>query len=119
MYIQKFSETANMLNVASPRYEVFFEDKNADKPTHSLTHYSPPFFCVCVFSQAMSNTAILMYQDQKHDTTEKLVLTERHFTFEMRRKSCCAGATCHQSKGVLLFGSTFKKILYIVSYNDF
>lgn len=54
MYIHKFSETANMLNVAFQRYEVFFEDKNADKPIHSL-----PFFFV--FSQAMSNTAILMY----------------------------------------------------------
>lgn len=58
-----------------------------------------------------------MHEDQKQKT--KLVLTEVHFTLEMGRKSHDAGATCRQSKEVLPFGRTFKKNLYIVSYNDF
>lgn len=54
-----------------------------------------------------------------HETKEKLVLTEQYLTLETGRKSCSTSDTCHQSREILPFGSTFKKNLHVISYNDF
>lgn len=83
---------------------------------------NPPLFFFGFFKKSSEQHTSLNALRLEACDQRKVGPDRRLFYFlplEMGGKSCCASVTCHQSKKVMPFGSTFKKNLYIVSSNDF
>lgn len=112
MYSHKFSETANMLNVAFQWSKVFSEDKNADKPTHSLTLYSSFFFFFNVFPSYKQYISLNVLRPECINSIEKAGPERETFYFWNEKKKLLC--TCYMSpiqRGFALWQHIWEKLV--------
>ena len=113
MYIHKFSEI-NILNVTFRLSKFLFFMTNMLKAFSSPSSSPsppPPFF----FFKAINDTPNKQCNKTRSiRAKKKLILIEVYCTLETGRKSCCAGAVCHQSKEVCSLAAHLRKMCILL-----